>query len=43
MEDLGEVRVGAWEGISFAELEGQAEWVAYNQSRGALQPPEVNS
>jgi broad specificity phosphatase PhoE len=39
IEDLGEVHVGEWEGKSFAELEGQVQWVAYNQSRSIVRPP----
>jgi len=39
VDDLGEVRIGEWEGKSFAELEGQVEWAAYNQSRSSVRPP----
>ena len=39
VEDLGEFRMGEWEGRSFAELAGQAQWVAFNQSRSSVRPP----
>jgi probable phosphomutase (TIGR03848 family) len=39
VEDLGEVRVGEWEGKSFAELDTHPDWVAYNTMRGGVRPP----
>ena len=39
VEDLGELRVGEWEGKSFAELEGGSEWLAYNRARSSVRPP----
>jgi probable phosphoglycerate mutase len=39
LQDLGEVRMGEWEGKSFAELAGASEWADYNQSRSSVRPP----
>jgi probable phosphoglycerate mutase len=37
--ELGEMRVGAWEGRSFDQLETEAEWRTFNTSREEARPP----
>ncbi len=37
--DLDELDYGGWTGRSFAELESDAEWRAWNESRGSACPP----
>jgi broad specificity phosphatase PhoE len=39
VEDLGEMRFGAWEGLSFQDLESQDDWHRYNTYRSAVRPP----
>src|SRR5690242_2083357 len=39
VEDLGEVRLGEWEGLSMAELQSREGWREFNQFRSGLRPP----
>lgn len=39
VEEIGEVRVGEWEGKTFAELQEDAHWAAYNSRRTSVRPP----
>jgi probable phosphoglycerate mutase len=38
-DDLGEMRVGAWEGMLFQDLESRQEWRDYNAHRSRMRPP----
>ena len=38
-DDLDEVDFGDWTGRAFAELEGDPEWTAWNETRGTARPP----
>jgi probable phosphoglycerate mutase len=39
VEDLGEVHMGEWEGLSFAELEPRQDWRNFNTNRSGARPP----
>src|SRR5689334_11122571 len=39
LDDLGEMRVGEWEGKTFAELDGREEWQRFNRQRSSVRPP----
>ncbi len=39
LEDLGEVRLGTWEGQSLAELEQDSVWKLFNSDRSLVRPP----
>ena len=36
---LDEIDFGEWTGLSFAQLEGDAAWSAWNEERGTARPP----
>ena len=38
-DELGEMRVGEWEGLPFAELDTREDWRAFNTFRTAVRPP----
>src|SRR4051812_39528071 len=38
-DDLGEMRLGEWEGMSFQELEDQPLWRQFNASRASVRAP----
>jgi len=38
--ELGELHVGAWEGLSFQELEGKEEWRRFNAFRSGTRAPQ---
>ncbi len=38
-EDLGEVRLGDWEGLAFEELDKREDWRRYNTYRSGTRPP----
>lgn len=42
-ERLDELDFGGWTGCSFAELEGDPLWSAWNEQRSAARPPEGES
>jgi broad specificity phosphatase PhoE len=39
LEDLGEVRLGEWEGAAIAALESNEDWRRYNAFRSAVRAP----
>ncbi len=39
LEDLGEIRLGAWEGLSFEQLARQEGWKQFNTFRSGTRPP----
>lgn len=39
VDDMGELRLGAWEGLSFAQLERQVLWRRFHTSRGSVRAP----
>lgn len=39
VDALDEIDFGAWQGRSFAELGGEADWIAWNQHRATARPP----
>lgn len=39
LDALGEVRLGEWEGRSFADLEPDPMWKAFNAKRSMIRPP----
>lgn len=42
-EALEEIDFGDWNGASFADLEGDADWDAWNSRRGSARPPNGES
>src|SRR5262249_46036793 len=38
-EELGEMRIGEWEGLPFAELDAREDWRAFNTFRTGVRPP----
>jgi ribonuclease H / adenosylcobalamin/alpha-ribazole phosphatase len=39
VDDLGENRFGAWEGLTFEELESREDWRRFNTMRSRVRPP----
>ena len=39
MDDLGEIRIGEWTGLSLEELEGRDDWKRFNHYRSGVRPP----
>lgn len=39
VEDLGEMRFGAWEGLTFDELDSREDWRRFNTVRSRVRPP----
>lgn len=39
VDDLGEVHIGAWEGLPLAQLERQELWRRFHTSRGSVRAP----
>ncbi len=39
VEDLGEVRIGEWEGLTMEELDRREDWKRYNVYRAGTLPP----
>src|SRR4051794_1762477 len=37
--ELGEIRVGDWEGMAIQELEGREDWRRFNTFRSTTRPP----
>jgi broad specificity phosphatase PhoE len=39
VDDLGEVHMGSWQGLSMAELDRREDWRKFNTYRGGARPP----
>jgi len=39
IDDLGEIRLGAWEGMAIAELDRREDWRRFNTFRGGVRAP----
>ncbi len=40
LDDLGEMRIGSWEGRTFEELSPEEDWRRFNASRSLVRPPD---